>query len=69
MIDVSLGHSPVNLYVGQIVYKIECQIECFTTFLYLNVSMLFKGTSLLLNIWIDIDFTVHTHFTSNLSNF
>ena len=33
MVDVSLGHSPVNLYVGQVVYEVECQTEWLMTFL------------------------------------
>ena len=33
MVDLSVGHSPVNLYVGQVVYEVECQTEWLMTFL------------------------------------
>ena len=33
IVDACLGHSPVNLYVGQVVYEIECQTEWLKSFL------------------------------------
>ena len=62
-IMVALGHSPLKLYVGQIVYKVKCQTEWFTIYLYLNILILFKGTLLVLNDLLDIVFIVHRCFT------
>ena len=55
MVDVSLGHSPVNLYVGQVVYEVESQTEWLMTFLVsqhldalLKVHCCYKMTDLTL---------------------
>ena len=62
-IMMSLGHSLVNLYVGQIMYKVECQTEWFMAFLYLNDLILFKDTLLVLNDLLDIVLQyIHTSF-------